>query len=194
MKKVILINVLLTTLAFAPQTFAETAIKNITESTVQERTLLGRIVRQSADDIDAVEVTIASTDPTMTSHHGFDELVDAFTNKLAFEITHKLLNHPESDARLNTPRTTSQPWWATDKAEELPQQAALLQRFLQLNQLKSDTSLFNILEKSMTVDPGFCDGDTRRQRPQNCEYPKTLIFLPLTNGAHLIKGYRVYWY
>ncbi len=194
MKKSILMVTFLSALFSFSTSFADTTIRNITDNTLQERTLLGRIVNQAAEDIDAVEVTLSGNFPIMTSHHGFDEVVDAFTNNLAFEITHKLLNNPESDARLNPPRTSSQPWWATNKAEELSQQAALLQRFLQMNQMKSDVSLFNVLEKSLTVDPGFCDGDSRRQRPQNCEYPKTMIFLPLTNGQRQIQGYRVYWY
>ncbi|QDK46635.1 hypothetical protein DOM22_16465 [Bdellovibrio sp. ZAP7] len=194
MKKAILMAALLTTTAFIPKSFADTTLKNITDTTSRERTILSQLVRVPAEDIEALEIQLTGTFPTMTSHHGFDEVVNAFTDNLAYDVAHKFLNHPESDARLNTPRANSQPWWASDQTSALPQQVSLLNTFLQANQLKSDVSLYNILEKSMTVDPGFCDGDTRRQRPQNCEYHKTLIFLPLTNGTRLIKGYRVYWY
>ncbi|WP_413292822.1 hypothetical protein ACLSU7_15535 [Bdellovibrio sp. HCB185ZH] len=193
MKKSVLMA-LLTTLAFIPKSFADTTLKNITDGTSRERAILSQLVRVPVEDIEALEIQMIGTFPTMTSHHGFDEVVNAFTDNLAYDVAHKFLNHPESDARLNSPRANSQPWWASDQTSNLPQQVSLLNVFLQANQIKSDVSLYNILEKSMTVDPGFCDGETRRQRPQHCEYQKSLIFLPLTNGARLIRGYRVYWY
>jgi hypothetical protein len=169
-------------------------IKNITTESNKERTALSAITGIPATDIDTVEADVTGTFPTITSHHGFDEFVNSSTNTLAIEIFHALFPSPEADAKLNAIAPTSQPWWATDNIEDLQRQAALLNVFLKMHDLKSDVSLYNILHKSLSVDPGYCDTTSRRQRPQNCVYQKNMIFIPLTNGTRQIKAYRIYMY